>query len=369
MIGRSMNQMLARVLIALFLPLSLILVRPAEACDLCAIYSVTDKSRATPGTFRLGVAEQFSSFGTIQQSGAYVENSGSQHMESSITQLFARYDLTDSVSLQANLPYISRRYRRIEDGMTDRGTEAGIGDLSLLARYMPFADRQENWSYMVQVFGGIKLPTGDADRLKEDSDGEHHKDDQHGDDVHEESGHDDESDHMDAHSVSSRGRVSRIHNGIDHGDDEITNVIHGHDLALGSGSVDFPIGFDFFAQSDRAFVQANLQYVFRTEGEADYQYADDLLWKVGPGYYVALDHDSSVALKVNLSGEYKRKDTIDGEHDDDTGLRSLFIGPEVSVSIGDWAGELAWDIPLDVNNTGTQVVIDYKIRATLTRAF
>jgi hypothetical protein len=54
--------------------------------------------------------------------------------------------------------------------------------------------------------------------------------------------------------------------------------IHGHDLALGSGSVDGILGASTYASYDRFFMTAVVQYAVRREGAFDYRYANDLTW-------------------------------------------------------------------------------------------
>ena len=165
------------------------------------------------------------------------------------------------------------------------------------------------------------------------------------------------------------------HGGSEHEDEAhaeepmVRNSIHGHDLALGSGSYDFPTGFVLFAQRGSSFLTGSLQYTFRTRGDFDYEYADELLWELSPGYFVHISHDDTLALKANLSAEHKGKDNIDGEHDGDTGTNALFLGPELVLTTDDWRWALGWDIPLDINNSGIQSVSDYKLRAAVQHRF
>jgi hypothetical protein len=331
----------------------------AHACDPCSVMAASSSNRVAPGGFSLGVAQQFTSFGTVQREGREIENVGSQRLDSSITQMLVGVGLTKSWSLHANLPLINRRFRRIEEGELERGTEAGIGDVALIATYRRAGEAWDGGSYSFGISGGLKLPTGDSGQLNE-SHGQNHSD------------HD--GDHQREMEV-----ITPIHGGLDHDDGEgpdedgpysgVASAIHGHDLALGSGSIDFPIGVDFSVTNGRAFLHSALQYTFRTEGDYNYEYADDLLWDVGPGYYLHLEHDDSVSLKLVLSGEYKRKDLIDGAREGDTRLRSMFIGPALSAHFSGLHGELAWFIPVDIDNSGTQAVADYRIKASVSYVF
>lgn len=328
----------------LFIIALLTFVSQANACDLCSIYNALDKAQPSQGAFRFGLAEQFSSFGKVQDDGHHLKNEGHQHMESSNTQLFGAYDLSESFGLQLNVPYISRRFKRIENEEIDRGTEAGIGDISLITKYIPYEYRESEDVFFLQLFAGLKFATGSSDRIAEEL-GEGHA---HGDLV-------------DRHAEHEHG----------HGDEDapILSSIHGHDLALGSGSYDFPLGLNLYAESGRTFATASVQYVIRTRGDFDYEYADDILWDVGPAYYLVLCPDYTVALRANLSGEHKGMDNLSGELQGDTGITSNFIGPEIILTAGDFSADIAWDIPLDINNTGVQSVNDYKLRFALSYRF
>jgi len=159
------------------------------------------------------------------------------------------------------------------------------------------------------------------------------------------------------------------HGGDDHGE-ELTSAVHGHDLALGSGSVDFPLGVSFMARYDRLFGTAMAQYVIRTSGSYDYRYASDLAWETGVGAYLALADDHSVAAKVNVSGEYKPKDTLDGNDLIDTYRRTVYVGPELLVNVGDaFAAELGLDVPVDVEVKDVMVTQTIRARAALTYRF
>lgn len=307
----------------------------AFACDLCAVYSSIQAEHPSAGSFRMGLTEQFTAYDTIQDGGRKIANPAHQHLESSITQLLGIYEAADRLQLQAALPYINRRYKRF-DGATETGTEAGIGDLTLIARGFPVRYSDGRRSLVVHGFLGVKLPTGDSDRLKEEQT-EHAADD---------------------------AAIAR-HGGA-HDDDEPASAVHGHDLALGSGSIDFPIGAGLFAQLDRAFFSTDVQYAFRTEGRHDYRYANDLVWSAGPGAYLVLNDATQMALRASLSGEYKRND----RGQDDTAVNSLFLGPELSATIESrLAANAAVDFPLEIQNSSVQAVPGYRIRAGLTYRF
>ena len=312
----------------------------AFACDLCAIYNAAHMEAPESGKFVAGIAEQFTSFGDVQLDGKKQDNDEHQHMRSSVTQVFGAYAPIESLQLQLSLPYINRRFKRVNDGEIDTGTEAGIGDMTLMARVFPYTYEEGEQTLFFQIYGGLKLPTGDSDRLAEEQ---------------EEEGHDEEDGHHEKHA------------GHHHEDEEVTaSAIHGHDLALGSGSWDFPVGAAVTARSGRMFIGADVQYFLRTEGSHDYRYANDLLWSTGPGGYIYLDHSTQVAARVILSGEYKKDD----EGEDGTAINSLFLGPDFSAYVNEKvSANVGFDLPLDIKNSGLQTVPDYRIRAGVTYRF
>jgi hypothetical protein len=146
--------------------------------------------------------------------------------------------------------------------------------------------------------------------------------------------------------------------------------IGGHDLTLGSGSYDGLVGMGFFARWKRVFMAASMQYAIRTEGAYQYQFANDWTWMGGPGVYLLLGDEHSLSLQVVVSGESKGLDTLNGESVDDTGVTSVFLGPQLSYT---WSSRLSAmvgaDLPVSIVSSGEQVVPTYRVRAALTWRF
>src|SRR5437762_4421531 len=89
-----------------------VVATPAMACDLCSVYSAMQaRGEVEPG-FTAGVAEQFTHYGALQEDGARVPNELHQHLDSSISQLFAGYNFSDRLGLQVTLPIIHRSFQR-----------------------------------------------------------------------------------------------------------------------------------------------------------------------------------------------------------------------------------------------------------------
>lgn len=302
-------------------------VQSLSACDLCAVYSAAEAHGEIGRGIYAGAAEQFTHFATLQEDGNEIPDEVGQRLDSSITQIFAGYNFNNRVGVQLNVPLISRTFKRAEGFDIDRGTEPGLGDILLTAHLNAYRYEEMDWTFSWNLLGGVKLPTGDSARLAE------------------------ELDEVEVPDAPESG-------------------VHGHDLALGSGSVDGLIGSSVYARWKRVFIGASVQYAIRTEGDYDYQFANDLTWSGGPGVLLALKDDYTVSLQANCTGETKGKDTLAGEDAADTGITSVFLGPELIATWKDkLSAELGFDLPVSIDNTAVQLVPDYRVRAALTWHF
>jgi hypothetical protein len=329
--------------------------RSAAACDICAVYTATEMGESRTG-FRLGLAEQYTNFNTIRRDGHEIDNVANERVNSSITQVVLGYGITPRFGLQLTLPIISRQFRRLHDGRIEHGDESGVGDLSLIGNLVAYSDVTADTVFRFSVLGGLKLPTGDSARLAEEL---------------EEGGHGKAA----LRTASVRGIRPRHAAAPTAGDGvgseaALVSGVHGHDLALGSGSVDGIIGASVFWSWRRFFVTAATQFAIRGEGDFDYQFAHDLTWLGGPGVFALLSHQYSLGVQAVLSGETKGKDTQQGVRADDTGITALYVGPGFNLTWGtSLAADVALDLPAVQNNTSVQIVPDYRIRGGVTWRF
>jgi hypothetical protein len=329
----------------------------AAACDLCAIYTGSLMQQEKTG-LQLGVAEQYTDFGSVREDGHAAKNPDDEWLQSSITQIVVGYAITPKIAVQANIPLISREYRRIEDGAV-RGDESGLGDVSLIARYSPLSRLFAEALVHVEVFAGIKTPTGDSDRLSEELEEDHHE----GEHEEDQGGHSSEEHAVRGQPGSAGVTVRPRHADHEH---EHESAVHGHDLALGSGSVDGVFGVTLHGSWKRLFANASLQYVVRGNGDFGYEYDDDLTWELSPGVYVVTHHDWTASLRGVLSGEDKGKDRQKGEVMDDTAITAVYLGPGAGLT---WRDSLhvtfAADLPMHQDVSGRQIVADYRLRGGL----
>jgi hypothetical protein len=303
-------------------------VASSVACDLCRVYNAPLAHGVIEQGFHLAISEQFTHYGTLQFESHEVPNEAGQFLDSSVSQAVLGYHFNDRFGVQFNLPVIYRSFRRAEGGGIDKGTESGLGDVALAGNYTLLRRDQENWSVAWSVLGGVKFPTGDTDRLREELNEE------------------------------------------EPAPGEIESAVHGHDLTLGSGSYDGFVGTEFYVRSQRWFFTAETQYAIRSTGDFDYRFANDLTWSGGPGYYLVFGEDLTVALQVDVSGESKAMDHFRGEKAEDTGLTAVFLGPRLSVS---WKGKLSAEVsaafPVDIQNSALQAVADYRVQGGLVWRF
>lgn len=297
------------------------------ACDLCAVYAATEARGEAGRGLYAGAAEQFTHFGTVQVDGHPVPNVAGQWLDSSISQVFAGYNFGERFGVQFDLPVIARSFRRPEGFAIDRGTEAGLGDVSLLGHWLAVQRETVDGTIAWKILGGVKFPTGSPDRLREE-----------------------------LNEVVVPGAPA--------------SGIHGHDLTLGTGSVDGLVGTDFSARWKRAFFSASVQYAIRTTGAIDYRFANDLVWAGGPGLLLLLNDTCTVSLQANVSGETKGLDTFAGTKANDTGVTAIYLGPEVLLT---WQNKLSAalgvDVPVLMNTTALQVVPDWRVRASVVWRF
>ena len=295
----------------------------STACDLCSIYSAAQAQGELGKGIFLGVAEQYTHYATIQDEGSEISNPADQHLDSSISQALAGYNFNDRVGVQFTLPVIYRSFRRATGhGGIDRDRVFGIGDAALLGHVNFVLEEAKHFTLRASLVGGMKLPTGDTERLEEEE--------------HEHS----------------------------HGPGALESVIHGHDVTLGSGSFDGIIGGTGDIRWKRAFANVSVQYAIRTEGDFDYRFGNDLTWSGGPGVFLFLKDEYSLALQANISGEYKQADSHRGEGDEGTALTQVLIGPKVAFTWSDkLSAELAVGFPVLSDNSGVQLMPDYRFHA------
>ena len=307
----------------------------ASACDLCAIYTAELAEGASGTGMYAGISEQYTNFKDVFEDGHKIDNPAGQALDSWFTQLAVGYR-HGPWAVQGTLPYIHRKFTRQEGEVLDQGSVNGIGDTSLVASYDLVRKSSEDGFIAWQVLGGIKFATGASGRIAEELEEGHHD-----------------------------GVTANL---AKHG--EPASAIHGHDLALGSGSTDFIFGSNLRWRQQRWLGDVGFQYGIRRRGDFDYRYANEVHWNVSTGRYLKLEHDKSVAVVLNLSGEQKGEDRLAGVRASDTSSRSILLGPALRANFGaSNAFELGWSWRINEGNSGIQMLPDNRLRAGFTHRF
>jgi hypothetical protein len=301
----------------------------AQACDICGATMICHPWDPRTG-FTLGASEQFTHMTTLQEDGHEIPNDARQKLDSSITQIYLGYHITPQLGVQVNTPLIDRSFRRPTDSGIQTGNIGGIGDVSVAANWLAVDHRAHDFTFQLQLSAGLKLPTGDSSRVLEEA--------------------------------------SEGHDAAEH--EMAISGIHGHDLALGTGSFDGLFGGTVNLRWKRLFFAGEVQYALRGPGRHEYDFADDFQWCAGPGVTLIEKESHTLGISFVCSGETKGEDSFRGQIADDTAMTEVFLGPKLC---GSWrdrlSAELAVEIPVHQWNSGTQIMPDYRLKATVSWMF
>ena len=293
----------------------------AAACDLCPC-DLPSMEIASSAGWHARVSEQFTYFGTLQQDGRAIANPAGESMNSSVTQLIIGYDFARALGVQLAVPLVSRSFQRWHNGALDRGSVSGIGDVSFLAHWAPIHIQRSDYLISARLYAGLSLPTGDSSRVLEEG---------------------------------AEGG----------GDDSTPSGIHGHDLALGTGSVSGIFGADARVQWKRFFATAGIEGTARTKGAHGYTFADEMSFHGSLGAFLVDGDDFNLALAALCTGSSKGQDVFMGDTATDTSGTVVFLGPQVAAN---WRkryhAEVSVGFPVLIENSGVQSVPDWRVSAT-----
>jgi len=313
-------------LVSLF---SISLYSNAYACLPCAAYNATELHGFSGRDTSVAISNAYTSFDT--QGRVTRLRSGEVLKSVNVTELSLSHQISKRWSVQAAVPLKNRSFTEFESFRRRENSEFGIGDAVLLANYAPIIKTELDTTLFISFGLGLKLPTGETDSLQ----------------------------NTDVFSDSS----SRL---FHHISGTSSSGLQGRSLSLGSGSFDFTVDSKIFYRKRRAFFYGGFQYTIRTEGDFDYEFADDISWNIGPGYYLYLGgHDFSLAGRATFSGEDKANDKLAGQTLSGTAITNLYLGPEILATWrGKYTGELALDIPITTTSDALEEP-EARIRASI----
>lgn len=229
------------------------------------------------------------------------------------------YGVTDNLTLSTRIPYVARndiREGEIEDGEAeahDHGDADGVGDLSVLAQYRFF----NGDSVAASLISGIKAPTGNTSE----------KD----------------------------------------GDERLET-----EFQPGTGSWDWIFGASSSIDAGRFGFHGNVLYNLTTEGAQNSEIGDAFFYNLGIVYALFADphpgtghHDHSHVtwdVMLELNGENRRKNEIDGNEEDNSGGDIIYLAPGVRVSSSSgWSLFMSVGKPIYHDLNGTQTDNDYRL--------
>lgn len=325
------------------------LTQAARACDLCAIYSAADARGESGSGIIAGVSELYVPFHSLQFEGEDVENTPGDYINSSITHVFGSYNISERFGVSLNLPVVYREFQlssirynaaRVPVRSVEQSSISGLGDLALVGRWTALQHRTMKYGIAVTVLGGVKFPTGDTDRVRDEVE-------------------------------QSRAFATLVGPGFEH--DPLGHSIsgvHEHMLSPGSGSFDGITGLTINANWERWFINSQFQYYIRTEGESEFRFGNELMISGGPGGYLFLNENWAVSLQATTYYENMARAEIDGKLSNNTGMTAWYFGPLLNATFGSHiAGNLGIDVPLKISSRGLQNVPDYRIHGGLSWKF
>ncbi len=250
------------------------------------------------------------------------------HSVDAMTSIFVggAYGVTDRLTVGAHIPYVVReniREGHEEDGepeVHDHGDSTGIGDVTVLGQYRFAGGSGGKWAAAAVL--GVKAPTGETD--EEDSDGQRF-----------------ETEHQ-----------------------------------PGSGSWDTLFGLAANAHWELLSADASVLYTLATEGSQQTDLGDLLSYNLALSHRlerVMHDHPAgahqggqhehlALDLVLELNGEWRQKQSIDGESDDNSGGHTLFLSPGARLTVNETvAGFLSVGFPIAQDLEGHQHRTDFRV--------
>jgi hypothetical protein len=284
-------------------------------------------------------------FHTLQFEGQEVSGPNPDFLDRSITHLVPGYNFSKRFGVSLNVPLVYHSFQRSDiryavNGadvfFTERGTESGLGDTALIGRFAVLEFSRMKYGITINVLGGVKLPTGDSERLKDEVE--------------------------QSQIFAARLPPGTPHDPLGHS----RSFVHQHDLALGSGSFDGITGVTMNSHWQRWFFNSQFQYYWRTEGESSFQYGNELMVSGGPGCYVLLIEKFTLSLQANAAYETFARDRLLGQKSDATEMTGWYVGPQILFASGHHlSARVGADLPVRIENNGRQAVADFRFYASV----
>ncbi|MBI5407718.1 MAG: transporter [Nitrospirae bacterium] len=295
------------------------------ACEYCLLTQGLSPLQTSTG-IGIRIDERYTVLNSMYQGTDKVDNPGNKETFLT-TQFTGFYAINPDLAVLVVLPYVRKTMKEWDEGMGMfmEGKAIGLGDISLMGRYI-FYKRHELASttlFAGQV--GIKLPTGATDK----------KDNMGG--------------IMDAH------------------------------IQPGTGSTDLLLGLNLSHATGRFTLATNLLYFINGEGEtgdAKHEFGDTLNYDVTGIYriYPAMPPGPTVSLALGIAGEWRGDETEDGANIGGKGHVVYLNTGILFIPDPQWIAELNYrpaiyhDLPV-ISGGEEQMGEDYKTALSLTHLF
>jgi len=321
---------------------------PVAACETCALYSPPSQrfllKQDHESPYKLNWFTRYSTLDT-RLNGARETDAHGEEIKSYINQLSLEYKAAPRLRAQLSLPILCRDFKAREGEHLQSDNESGPGDLSLIGKYTLHDAAMEEGQLTITLVGGLKTPTGNTDRI-----GVNHA---HNDEATHEaaSGHD--SGEADHHTGETGGADEHAHG---------TSAISGHDVTLGSGSWDLFGGVQAEYSRNNWSLDGMIQHYWRSEGDYDYTFADDLYISAHIGRILIQKNNVALGLRTGVLGEFRDADEQGGMAIEHTRLDSWYVDLTATLATGSFIGEAGVDLPLEQESGAATLVPDARFR-------
>lgn len=294
----------------MFLPVliaMLSLATAAQACEFCTLHNGLGQYNNQSDFVSLTYRTTYAS---TTVTGGSVQPSTGNSLAINTIQAYYQHSFSDQLKGSLVLPTIDKT-TKANGVKTD--SSSGIGDAVAMLRYTVWGDATQFFG----VIGGLKLPTG----AKKDA---------------------------------------------------VGTSTFSPDLVLGTGSTDPLLGFVYNHNIENWNYSFDALYKMSMKGYDGYQFGNVLNWGLN-GYRAMNDHFN---IGLGAIGEIMAADSDnDGKVSgtsgtvSNTGGNVIFAQPTIQYTNAGFYAEIAYQLPVYRNFTGTQLVVDNKLLLSLRYAF
>lgn len=263
------------------------------------------------GALSSSVSYEYRKYDELSHQNAHLLHEAGEHVHNfdhdQIYSLSLGYGLGNDVEVSLRMPYIQKKFLRVEDGVVGKGDSSkGIGDMTLQGKhcfYHGYAD--------LAGMAGVKFPAGDT-----------------------------------------------AQRGFDDKKLEIEEL-------PGSGSFDYLLGLAVSKEIDRWLLGGGMLYTFKSQGARDYQFGDALETEVSVSYALKpIGQFPNYRLSAGIKAQFIQKDKDKGSKVSSSGGEVLFFTPGFQMDFNKQvAAFILAPAPVSQNLGGEHSELDYSVIA------